>query len=219
LSLTAAQADPAEIERLLREAGVEREITPTGWMGYLEALLETLLHRLSGYGSPLRSFLEQHAGLSRWIAYGLLFVVLVLALIVVVEILRRRARGVVRAGEGVRVLSRPTPAARDAAAWRAAIERRLARGELGPALEALWWWFALSVAAEVPSSCTSRELVARSGRADLAAPARELDRLLYGPRRPRAEDVRAMALRLSPLLAPAPRPCTTLPEGECKQVS
>jgi hypothetical protein len=201
LSFSATQADPAAVERLLREAGVDREIAPVSWSQYFESLVEALLERLFGDNSPLHDFLQQHTGIPRWITYALLATVVLIALAIVVEIVRRRARGVSPAGEGRHVSSRPLPAARDAAAWRAELERRLAGGERGPALEALWWWFALSVAAEVPESCTSRELVARAGRPELVSPARELDRLLYGPQRPQAPELRAMVRHLEQVLS------------------
>jgi hypothetical protein len=201
VNLVAAKADPAAVARLLQEARVDQTIAPMGWTDYLQAVIEALVDRLARYSSPLREFLSAHTGISRWLTYALLAVVVLVALLVVVEILRRRGRGAAPGAPGPRLASQPVSAARDAAAWRAEAERRLARGELGPALQALWWWFALSASGEVPESCTSRELVARVGRPELTAPARELDQLLYGPRRPQAEDVRAMVHRLEQVLS------------------
>jgi len=201
VTFAATPADPAAAARVLHEARVDTAIDPPSWTGYVEALLESLVDRLSGYGLPLRDFLQSYSGLPRLVTYGLLAVVVLLAALVVIAFLQQRARGLGRAGAARTVTSRPRAAARDAAFWRAEAERRLARGALGPALEALWWWFALSAARDVPESCTSRELIVRARRPDLAAPARELDRLLYGPQRPQADDVRALAERLSQVLA------------------
>jgi hypothetical protein len=98
--------------------------------------------------------------------------------------------------------SRPAPVPeRDAAAWRAELEARLAAGETAAALLALWWWLARSLAGgRAEADWTSRELVAQARRPDLAPLARRLDSLTYGPGHPTVEDVRALAGRLEAAL-------------------
>jgi hypothetical protein len=95
------------------------------------------------------------------------------------------------------------PAApRDAAAWRAELERRLAAGRIPEALEALWWWLARSLAGgEAEADWTSRDLVARSRREDLRGLVRRLDAFTYGPRQPGVEDLRGLLGRLEEALA------------------
>ncbi|HEV7785967.1 MAG TPA: hypothetical protein VGQ28_11565, partial [Thermoanaerobaculia bacterium] len=96
----------------------------------------------------------------------------------------------------------PTPAAElDAAGWRAELDRRLAAGLSAEALEAAWWWLARSLAgSRALADWTSRDLVTRVGRPDLASLIRRLDAFIYGPRRPAPEEVRGLVDRLEEAL-------------------
>jgi hypothetical protein len=99
------------------------------------------------------------------------------------------------------VRTSPTAPERDAAAWRAELEARLAAGEPAAARLALWWWLARSLAGRrAEADWTSRELVAAAGRADLAPLARRLDALTYGPGHPSLDDVRTLVGRLEAAL-------------------
>jgi hypothetical protein len=81
--------------------------------------------------------------------------------------------------------------------WRDRIEEQLALGRVDAALEAVWWWLASSVAdREIQASATSRELLERTGRRDLAPHTRALDRMMYGPVRPSTLDIRRFVGRL-----------------------
>jgi hypothetical protein len=96
----------------------------------------------------------------------------------------------------------PAPMARDAAAWRAELERCLADGCIAEALEALWWWLARTVAgSQAEPDWTSRDLVARSRRPDLRDLVRRLDAFTYGPCRPGVDELRALAGRLEEALS------------------
>jgi hypothetical protein len=183
-----ARAHLDVVERVMAESGVDRTPAPEGWIGYVRGLAESFAEwmvrafpRLSGVRA-----LADHAGTLCLVLLGLLLLGVVYAWLRGAARRRRPSPPAPPAAAAP-----PPPEARDRAAWRAEIDRRLGRGDVPGALEALWWWFARSVsAAEVDPSWTSRELLARSGRADLAPLARGLDRLLYGSARPTAADVR-----------------------------
>ena len=100
---------------------------------------------------------------------------------------RRRTRPVGQ--EPVEQLGPTTgpPATHD---WAGELERRLGRGDVALAIEALWWWLASGLVADrAEPSWTSRELVTRAGRRDLLAAVRRLDRMMYGAARPQADEV------------------------------
>ena len=89
----------------------------------------------------------------------------------------------------------------DAAGWRAELDRRLAAGRTAEALEAAWWWLARSLAgSRAEPDWTSRDLMTRVGRPDLAGLVRRLDAFIYGPRRPALDDVRGLVARLEEAL-------------------
>ena len=144
-------------------------------------------------------------GLSTPVVYGIAIVLAVLAALLIGRLVlarvRSRARpkaeaGAVTAGAG------PAPLPRDAAGWRAELERRLAEGSVPEALEAAWWWLARSVAGEkAEPDWTSRDLVARSSRPDLIPLVRRLDAFIYGPRQPAAEELRTLVVRMEEALA------------------
>jgi hypothetical protein len=131
----------------------------------------------------------------RLVALAIVLAAVVLVLFSVIRrVLARRRRDFSPAGSRIDVAG-AAPRRRDAAAWRREIEVRLAGGDVAGALEALWWWFAESLSATiadpVDSSWTTRELLVRAARRDLARVGVELDILLYGLRRPTASDVSA----------------------------
>ena len=77
--------------------------------------------------------------------------------------------------------------------WEGELERRLARGDVPAALEALWWWLAGRLEAPAAeASWTTRELVVRAGRRDLLRLVMPLDRLLYGAGQPSEGEVRGL---------------------------
>ena len=197
-----AQADPVLVRRVLEETAVDQTVPTPGWSGYAEAVAEALFEwvrdRIPGVDAVASLFKGLGPAVAVAAAAGVLLLILALA-----RATLRRSRG--------RVPARP-PAARtaplapgepprDRSAWRAEMESRLARGDVAGALEALWWWFARSLSTgPVDPSWTSQELLARSGRRDLAPLTRALDRLLYASQRPNADDVRRFLGRLEPLL-------------------
>jgi len=185
-------ADLDVLERVLRESGVDQKTGDPSWSAYLYAVLEAAAAWLSARLPGLRGLRNLPTTLGP--AFGVAAIALVtIALVLVVRVALRARR---RAAAPLRV-STPTVAAaaapqRDRQGWRREIERGLEKGDLGAALEALWWWFARALTnARVDPAWTSRELLAHAGREELSGLALALDRLLYGAARPRAADVRA----------------------------
>lgn len=198
-ALPPVPADQELMRRLLEQQGVAQALPPPAWTEYLMHLVRTALERLL---EPLFRHLPA-AGLAR----GLLFfsmavAVIALGALVVRALARRRRRKPATATEPA-----AAGAAREAARslgpadfWNR-LDAHLAGGDVAAALEALWWWLAVSVAREpVDPSWTTRELLARAGRGDLGAFSVVLDRLTYAAARPQASDVRAFAERLQAAL-------------------
>ncbi len=191
-------ADPALLERVLASSGVERYPVPAegSYLGELgRAAQQFLMEALMRAGEALH------------LAPGVLWaLVAVLAAIVFLLIARAvlsrlRRRTVVEETEAVATGSAPL-VPRDAAGWRAELERRLAEGRTPEALEALWWWLARSLAGpEATADWTTRDLVARSPRDDLRHLVRRLDAFTYGPRPPEIADLRGLVGRLEAALA------------------
>jgi hypothetical protein len=186
------------MERVLASSGVERTPVPaeSSYLGELgRAAQQALMEALMKAGEALHL-----SSRVLWAAVAV-FAAIVFLLIAraIVSRLRRRAVGEER--ESVAAGSIPT-APRDAAGWRAELERRLAEGRTSDALEALWWWLARSLAGpEAAADWTSRDLVARSRQDDLRHLVRRLDAFTYGPRPPEIEDLRGLVVRLEAALA------------------
>lgn len=195
-----AQADRALVERVLTTSGVERTpVPPEG--SYLQELGQSLQRWVLD--------LLKESALLALPAAALIGIVVLAAVLAVVLLLwmllpRLRARRA-KSGEeevGALVAVGVPPASRDAAAWRAELDRRLAEGKTAEALEAAWWWLARSVAGpRVEPDWTSRDLLAQARREDLYDVVRRLDVLTYGPRRPGLEEVHILVGRLEAVLA------------------
>jgi len=126
--------------------------------------------------------------------YGLTAVVVgVLAYFLVRMLYRRRRR---RSETAAETAGEPEPVVavpREVERWEEELRRRLSAADATGAVEALWWWLAtFLLPVEVQPSWTSRELVTRAGRPDLAPQVRRLDRLIYGAGSPTAEAVRRL---------------------------
>jgi hypothetical protein len=195
-----APADRALLQRTLASSGVERTpVPPEG--SYLGELLRAVVDAL--YKAVARGARMVH--LPRQVLIAAAFLVAVLALLLALRALLPRLRG------ARRLLSMETPVVGerrepapdlDAALWRAELERLLGEGRSAEALEATWWWLARSLAgSRALADWTSRDLVSRTGRRDLAALVRRLDALIYGPHRPAPEEVRGLVDRFEEALA------------------
>jgi ABC-type amino acid transport system permease subunit len=179
---------------------VERVASRPRAAEYLEALSEAfrrwLLRFIARHGD-LWEGVSWSLRILAWVLVGAAILLLVLA---IVRLARRRKRVAAPVAAAVPGGS-STPLPLDAAGWRLRVERRLAAGQIEGALEALWWWFATSIAREVDPSWTSRELLLAARRSDLATAAIELDRAIYGSHRPAAPEVSGLASRLEESIA------------------
>lgn len=207
-----ATADRALLEEVLSETGVAREMAEVGWSSYPYHLLRKVGEAFIGFVVGGVSQLFAAEGIWR-VAVWLLLVLAAAALFgwLVRAVLGwwRQRKDAGTAGDESDVVTAGGVAsrehlARSAAAWRSELEAHLRAGRIPQALEAAWWWLARSLAAErADSSWTSRELVARAGRGELGPIVGTLDALMYGPRRPRASEVRGLVQALDERLAPA----------------
>jgi hypothetical protein len=195
-----APADRALVEQVLAASGVERTpVPPEG--SYLRelglAFQQWLLDLLTE--SDLLFLPPAVLILLTVLAVGLAVLLLVRALLPRLRVRRAQQR---EEEAGALVALGAPPALRDAAAWRAELDRRLAEGKTAEALEAAWWWLARSVAGpRAEPDWTSRDLLAQVRRDDLFDVVRRLDVLTYGPRRPGLEEVRTLVGRLEAVLA------------------
>ena len=188
-------ADRAVLQRVLTSSGVERTPVPpeSSYLGELaRAALNALLEAMERAASKVH--------LPRQALIAAAFVVAALALFLVVRALLPRLHRPGRRQAAPLPASAP-PCELDAAGWRAELERRLAAGHSAAALEAVWWWLARSLAgSRALPDWTSRDLVSRAERQDLAVLIRRLDAFIYGPQRPAPEEVRGLFDRLEEAL-------------------
>jgi hypothetical protein len=208
LRLSRADADALA---QVRETGVLRSDQPSVGLGaYLRFLAQRfqawLLNGIVSTLARLTHVENVFVLLGKLLIWGTIGLVLLAAAILLARWLHRQRRAETNSETALA----PAPGAlqgRNADAWRGEIERRLAAGELAAALEAAWWWLAVSLMADrVDPAWTSRELIERAGvaaerRRALLPTVRRLDALTYGPVAPRAADVRGLIDRLAPQLA------------------
>jgi hypothetical protein len=197
----AASADRALLARVLSESRVQRSPARPATAEYLQAWSEAVrlwLERFFGRHPGMWEGMTWGLQIAAWFLVGVAIVLLVLAL---VRLLRRRSRAAQAPTPAAAVATGASPGRPDRAGWRGEVERRLDAGDIDGALEALWWWFASSLVREVDPSWTSQELLRAARRSDLAFAAAALDRALYGARRPEADDVSGLLVRLESALA------------------
>jgi hypothetical protein len=192
-------ADRELLERILRDSRVEQALPGPSLAEYVETVWGAALEWLEGSLRPLETVLGSRTfeGLV-WVFAASVIVVLTAGL---VRLLARR-RPVVAAVVTAVTPAPPRGEERGPDAWRAALDERLRRGDVTGALEALWWWLARSLAgSRADPAWTSRELLGVAGRTDLTRHAQELDRMIYGARRPSAGEVRGLLGRLEQAIA------------------
>ena len=193
-------ADRALLGRVLASSGVERTPVPpeSSYLAELiRAAMDTLMAAVVRGARMLH--LSQRALITAALAAAA--VALFLAVRALLPRLRRGRRP--QTPEALAGVAAATAAGRelDAAGWRAELDRRLAAGRTAEALEAAWWWLARSLAgSRAEPDWTSRDLMTRAARPDLAGLVRRLDAFIYGPRRPALDDVRGLVARLEEAL-------------------
>lgn len=198
--LAPAQADAEALAEVYRQ-GVDAAAASPGVQEYLR---DTLVY-------SLLSFFEWLEGKSAWFAWldsdlladALTVVLVVLAGVIIWLLVRRLLRRRTSAVADGSVTAAPARAAETPDHdWGEELRRRLQRGDVPAALEALWWWLASAVGArEADPSWTSRELLLHAGRSDLRRPVRRLDHFLYGPATPGPDQVGELWRSLRPLVA------------------
>jgi len=193
-------ADRALLGRVLASSGVERTPVPPE-SSYLAELIRAAMDTLMA--AVVRGARMLHLSQQALITAALVAaaVALFLAVRALLPRLRRGRRP--QTPEALAGVAAATAAGRelDAAGWRAELDRRLAAGRTAEALEAAWWWLARSLAgSRAEPDWTSRDLMTRVGRPDLAGLVRRLDAFIYGPRRPALDDVRGLVARLEEAL-------------------
>jgi hypothetical protein len=201
-------ADRALVARVLADGGVDRRLPGADLRGYLTHLGGELGRRLTAW---VAAAVGAVTGSAVAVAAAVLIAVALAALLWALTrwILHRwRRRGADgRPPPAPAAVASGTPGRGDPALWRAELERRLAEGRLAEALEAAWWWLALSLAGErADPSWTSRELLERAVgagevRRRLAPLLAGFDVLAYGPRRPTVAAVRGLVAALEGELA------------------
>lgn len=197
-------ADAKLLERVLAETRVARTPSRPSVISWFGALAEALVRWLG-------DLFSQRAGLATGLvdaAEILAISILALAAVLLLLSIARRVRALrERRGASVPSLEwrevAPDAQAADALEWRRRLEARLARGDIPGALEALWWWLAVSLspAAGVDASWTTRELLQKARRPELLPMGSGLDVLLYGPVRPSPAQIRACLARFEKRLA------------------
>ncbi len=196
-----APADRAILERVLTSSGVERTPVPpeSSYLGELvRSGLDALFQGLEK-GARMIHLPRQALIAAAFVAAAVALLLIGRALLPHLRLLRRKVPG---SEERLAAAAISTPATElDAAGWRAELDRRLAAGLPAEALEAAWWWLARSLAgSRALADWTSRDLVLRAGRPDLAALIRRLDAFIYGPLRPAPEEVKGLVSRLEDAL-------------------
>ncbi|MEL7058925.1 MAG: hypothetical protein AAGN46_02745 [Acidobacteriota bacterium] len=187
----AATGDAELIREIVQREAVVTEPPGPSLLERLWALVEGKI----GWSFPSVDLPTLPVWLAQWLPIALLGIAL--AWIAWIWLSRLRPRGAPMMDDleiisGVPVAASGSEApARD---WEREAHERLAAGRAAAALEAIWWWLACRLLPQrtVDPSWTSRELLVRAERLDLAAAVRRLDRQIYGEGEPAVDDVRAM---------------------------
>lgn len=184
-----ARADRIVLEDVYRQSGAARTVPGPSWMDYVSDVLSRAAGSLFRRLDPLGQLVGPWSHIFAVILAGAL---LLSFLVILGRVFAKRGPPAEPAAAVQTSLPFPAPA-RGREEWRLEFEERLGRGETLPALQALWWWFALSASPEgVDPAWTSREVLVRAGRDELVPVARVLDRMIYGPLPPREPEVRAL---------------------------
>ena len=194
--------DDAALDHILREHGLGDKAQGGSWFSYVGYLLTRALGWVFARITRILTEIGDPGG---WVGV-LLWVLLALAVLALLAavgsaLLKRLRRRGAESGAAGRIeagAAAPAAALFDAASWRQELDRLLAAGDLRGALEAVWWWLARSLAgAEADPSWTSSELLAHTGRRELAGSFRRLDQLTYGAAEPTADEIRQAAAVLA----------------------
>lgn len=186
------------LESILADGAIQQAPPEPGISDYLGHVASEMVSAIGDWLSRMFGGTFDFSGLVGalgWVvplARGVLVLLALALLLWLARAVWRRWRGPEATPAGVEVapLDVAGLAGRD---WDAELESRLATGDGRGSLEALWFWLAQRLGAEVEAArFTTRELLRAAGRNDLRRPGRELDRLLYAPERPTLDAIRAV---------------------------
>jgi hypothetical protein len=201
-------ADPSALQAALRATGGARVLPDAGMREYLYDLARWLQGAVVGWVGRALPWARLPA-LERWLVYGAVTAAATVVVLLVVMAWRRRRRrqATTDAAQDVEATTLPARPPGDARHWQQELRRRLAAGELRPALRAAWWWAARTLApAGLDPSWTSADLLRATGRPPLRAALGGVDRLLWGAREPAAEEVERAVDELARALGPRGTP-------------
>jgi hypothetical protein len=202
--LAPAPADLAVLRDVVSRTRVDRVPAGPSLGEYTRALAEAFGRWLGGAFDRTPGLAGGLELAARIAALAVLAAALCLIAISLWRGLRRwaRPRGATVPHLEWRVAPGPERIPLDRETWGRRLEERLASGDLAGALEALWWWVAASLSLDegVEPSWTTRELLARAGRPELAPAASSLDVLMYGRAPANAAEIRACRTRLEEVL-------------------
>ena len=188
-----APADRDALAEIVAESGVVAVPEAPSFAAYARDLGDVVMEWIADLLERLAPDMDAFVVEAARVGAGLIFAVALALLAVLVFRVLRGQLARRRRGEAAVTVAGGTEAQRPRLDWAGELRRRLAAGEVAAACEALWWWLAQALAGDaVAGSWTSRELLARTGRRDLAAPVRRLERMTYGAAAPAVDDVRRL---------------------------
>ncbi len=204
--IKATQADHIEIRQVISGAHVDTKVPSPEWSGYLTLLAERAVEWIAARLQPFGKFLGHSLKTAGYIIKGIVLLAALLLILMLVALAvqyyqRKRRR-------------QPTPDSLitfqpdlvqslfDREEWRREFDRRFEAGDMAGAIEALWWWFARSIAgSKVEASWTTRELIQSAGRIDLQNFVGPLDKMAYGTARPDSDEVHRLRTRIEESLS------------------
>lgn len=190
---SAAPADRGALEQVVAAGVVTAPETPS-FAAYARdlgvAVTEWVFDRLSRLAPGMDALVVEIARVGAGVVFA---VALVLLGVLLARVLRDQLARRTPPEAPVTMVADVAGAERPRGDGAAELRRRLAAGDVAGACEALWWWLARALAGDaVESSWTCRELLERTGRRDLTAPVRRLERMVYGTAAPAVDDVRRL---------------------------
>jgi hypothetical protein len=184
-----AVADPEGLAAAFGKSGASDLSPSPDWSEYADRVGEEVVTWLGDIVRPFVGVLGPNFGFwLRWLIAGLAIVMAIMIAGRVFSRLRREPLALVLEAGGAKGARTPR-----AGEYRLRALAALDQGDAPLALTSLWWWFATSALNERPDpAMTTEDVIARSGRHDLRALARLLDKLRFGANEPTPDDVREL---------------------------
>jgi hypothetical protein len=198
-----AGADYPLVEKLISESRVSTSAPRPSPSQYVKDLVGTVIAWIGGIVSFSPGMIELLALVITWLALLLFGIAIGVLVVLVLRMWRGRpekSRQPVSDGD-LAAHSRHSATSQwdePESCWQE-LQRALDQGQIADALAALWWWLARAVAGcAADATWTTRQLLAFQGSRVSAQPnlvrlCRQLDRMIYGPRMVRVDEVRELA--------------------------